>query len=106
MSVRPRGWRHTVRIVPPAEKSTNRPCEECGGVVIAGREPITVDSDPELAATGATTVGSEWCTNLDCPSNHAVPGLARIGVNDYTCKVCGMNLTTPTRDVLAHRRTH
>ena len=92
--------------MPPAEQSTDRPCEECGGVVIVGLEPHTADSDSELAATGATTIGSDWCTNVACPSNHAVPGVWRTGVNDYSCKVCGMKLTTPMRDVLAHRRTH
>jgi hypothetical protein len=51
-------------------------------------------------------VGSEWCTNLGCSSNHVVEGLWRVGVNDYTCKACGEALRTPMSEVFAHRRTH
>ena len=75
-------------------------------MVVAGLEPIADTDDPELTATGVSLVGSEWCTNLDCPSNHAVTSLWRVGVNDYTCKVCGEALHTPMREVFAHRRTH
>ncbi len=75
-------------------------------MVVAGLVPITAADDPELAATGVSVVGSEWCTNLDCPSNHAVRGLWRLGVNDYTCNVCGEALRTPMSEVFAHRRTH
>lgn len=88
------------------DQPSSRPCEDCGGVVVAGLEPITAADDPELTATGVTVVGSEWCTNLDCASNHAVSGLGRVGVNDYTCKACGEALRTPMSDVFAHRRTH
>lgn len=38
-------------------------------MIVAGLEPITEVDDAELAATGVSVVGSEWCTNLDCPSN-------------------------------------
>ena len=62
--------------------------------------------DPDLGAGGASVIGSEWCTNTACPSNHAVPGLWRVGVNDYTCKVCGVRLRTPMDEVVAHRRMH
>ena len=75
-------------------------------MVVAGLEPIAAADDPELAATGLTEVGSDWCTNPDCPSNHVVPGLHRTGVNDYTCTTCGRALNTPMGDVLDHRREH
>jgi len=58
-------------------------------VVIAGLEPVTSVDDPELTAVELAETASEWCTNLHCPSNHAVPGVWRTGINDYTCKVCG-----------------
>jgi hypothetical protein len=93
-------------VAPTDYQPTDRPCEDCGAVVVAGLEPLTASDDPELTATGVSAVGSEWCTNLDCRSNHAVPGLWRIGVNDYTCKVCGEALRTPMSEVVAHRRTH
>ncbi|WP_191280870.1 hypothetical protein [Nocardioides flavus (ex Wang et al. 2016)] len=84
----------------------DRPCEDCGGVVIAGLEPVTAVDDPELTAAGHFEVGSQWCTNMDCPSNHVVPGVTRVGVNDYTCQVCGEALRTPMSNVYAHRREH
>lgn len=96
---------------------TDRPCEDCGEVVVAGLEPIDPTlSDRYEVATGVTVVGSdhvdilvqqvEWCTNLDCPSNHLPPGLHRVGVNRYVCNVCGDVLTGPIGTILAHRRTH
>lgn len=88
------------------ERRTDRPCEDCGGVVVAGLEPVTTSDDCELTATGVSVVGSEWCVNLGCPSNHVMPGLWRVGVNDYRCKVCGECLRTPMSQVLAHRQTH
>lgn len=94
-------------VVPHADdQPTNRPCEDCDGVVVAALEPITATDDPELADSGVSVVGSECCTNLDSPSNHAVPGLWRVGVNDYTCKVCGEALRMPMSEVVEHRRTH
>lgn len=93
-------------VAPSDDQPTDHPCEDCGGVVVSGLEPITDTGDPELTAAGASVVGSEWCANLDCPSNHAVPGLWRVVVNDYTCRVCGETLRTPMSAVLAHRRTH
>ena len=93
-------------VAPTDDQPPDRPCEDCGGVVVAGLEPIADTDDLELTATGVSVVGSEWCTNLDCPSNHAVTGLWRVGVNDYTCKACGEALRTPMSEVFAHRRTH
>lgn len=95
-----------VIVAPTDEQPTDRPCEDCGGVVVAGLEPITGTGDPDVIATGVFVVGSEWCTILDCPSNHAVAGLRRVGVNGYTCEVCGKALRTPMSEVFAHRRTH
>lgn len=70
-------------------------------------EPIDpVLEDPEVVASGVTAVGSEWCTNLGCPSNHALPGLQRVGVNHYLCNVCHEDLRGPISAVLAHRRMH
>jgi hypothetical protein len=97
----------TVVVVSDAEEHpTDRPCEDCGGVVVVGQEPITAASEPELAAAGVWVTGSEWCSNLDCPSNHVLPGLTRVGVNDYICEVCNEALRTPIGLVFAHRRTH
>lgn len=84
----------------------DRPCDDCGGVVVSGHEPTTAADKPELAAAGETVVGSEWCTNLGCPSNHVLRGLTRVGVNDYLCEECGEALRTPISLVFAHRRTH
>jgi len=90
-----------------AERPMDRPCEDCGAFGVAGLEPIDPAlEDPDVVATGVTMVGSEWCTNLDCPSNHAVRGLKRVGVSRYICKVCGEELTGPTSAIFAHRRTH
>lgn len=89
-----------------AERPTDRPCEDCGALVVAGLEPIDPGlEDPEVVTTGVTMVGSEWCTNLDCPSNQ-LSGLKRVGVSRYICKVCGEELTGPTSAIFAHRRTH
>ena len=98
---------HTVVIVPGAdEQPTGQPCEACGSVVVTGQEPITAASEPELAASGVWVTGSEWCTNLDCPSNHVLLGLIRVGVNHYICAVCDEALRTPIDLVFAHRRMH
>ena len=59
-----------------------------------------------LSRDAGSVGGSEWCTNPGCPSNHALTGLRRVGVNDYTCTECGEALRTPMSVVLAHRRTH
>jgi len=88
-----------------AERQTDRPCEDCGAVVLTGQEPVTAGAEHEPVAAGKRTVGSEWCTNLDCPSNH-LRGLWRVGVNDYVCEQCGAALRTPMEQVFAHRRTH
>lgn len=97
----------TVAVVPRAdEKPMDRPCEDCGGLVVSGLEAFAPGDDPELDAEGSTTAWSEWCTNLDCPSNHVLRGLTRVGVNDYICAVCGEALRTPMSAVLAHRAAH
>lgn len=88
------------------DEATGRPCEDCGGVVVVGVERIAMGDEPELDVTEVTEVGSEWCTNLDCPSNHVQRGLTRVGVNDYICTVCDESLRTPMSEVFAHRRTH
>ena len=90
----------------PDERATGRPCEDCGGLVVAGQEPVTAEDEPELVAKGIFTVGSEWCTNLECPSNYGLRGLHRVGVNDYLCLDCSMALSTPISVVVAHRRAH
>lgn len=84
---------------------TDRPCEDCGAVVLVGQEPIDpAFEDPDVVATGVRTMGSEWCTNLDCPSNYRPRGLHRVGVSRYICEVCGEVLTGPISAILAHRR--
>lgn len=77
--------------------ATPDPCEDCGGHVVADLEPVVSFDHLEF---------SEWCTNLDCRSNHALPGLWRLGVNDYQCRACGQMLKTPIAAVLAHVRSH
>ena len=83
-----------------------RPCEDCGGLVVFGLEPFAPGDDPELESEGLTAARSEWCTNLDCPSNHVLKRLTRVGVNDYVCTVCREALRTPMSAVRAHRATH
>ena len=85
------------------ETPIDRTCEDCGGLVVSAPEPFAPGDDPELEAEGQTAAVSEWCTNLDCPSNHALKGLTRAGVNDYICTVCGEALRTPMSAVRAHR---
>jgi len=48
---------------------------------------------------------SDWCTNLDCPSNQLC-GLRRTGVDDCQCLECDAVVRTPFPDVTAHRRKH
>jgi hypothetical protein len=48
----------------------------------------------------------DWCPNLDCPSNHALPGLVRVGVNLYVCSVCGEELSGPFSAYGGHRNLH
>ena len=88
------------------EVPIDRPCEDCGGLVVTGLEPLAPGDDPELEAEGLTAAGSEWCTNLDCPSNHVLRGLTRVVVNHYICTVCGEALRTPMSAVRAHRAMH
>lgn len=88
------------------EVPVERPCEDCGGLVVSGIEPFAPGDDLELEAEGLTAAGSEWCTSLECASNQVLDGLTRVGVNDYICTVCGEALRTPFSAVRAHRRTH
>jgi hypothetical protein len=81
---------------------TDRPCEDCGSVVVSGLEPV---EPARWADEGGPAVGSEWCTNLDCRSNRQ-RDLHRVGVNEYVCQVCGEVLRTPVSAVFAHRQAH
>jgi hypothetical protein len=83
-----------------------RPCEDCGSQVVSGLEPFDYDEDhPDRAQTDSRYERSDWCTNLDCPSNQ-LRGLRRTGVNDYQCLECDAVVRTPFTDVAAHRRGH
>ena len=95
-------------VVPRAdEQTTDRPCEDCGGLVVSGLEPFAPGDDPEIETEGLTAAWSEWCTNLDCPTNHVLRGLTRVGVNDYICTIFrGEVLRTPMSAIRAHRATH
>lgn len=73
-------------------------CEDCGSQVVSGLEPF----DDEADAGGR----SEWCTNLECSSNHVLRGLHRLGVNEYLCLECNEVLRTPMSQVFAHLRAH
>jgi hypothetical protein len=88
------------------EFPTDLHCEDCGGLVVSGLEPFAPSEDPTSEAEGLTAARSEWCTNLDCPSNHVLGGLTRVGVNDYICTVCNEALRIPMSAVRAHRATH
>ena len=95
-------------LVRSLERSTVRPCEDCGGLVVEGLEPVDPADEvgDVVVVHGLAMVGSDWCTNLDCPSNHAVRGLHRVGVNQYACKTCSESLTGPVMSILAHLRAH
>lgn len=83
-------------------------CEDCGAPVLAGLEPADPLDQESVVATvgGVPMVGSEWCTNLDCPSNTCIPGLRRIGINRWICTTCQGVLTGPMSEIFAHLRTH
>ena len=88
------------------DRRTGRPCEDCGTELVAGPEPFDLaGEDPDVVASGET-VYSDWCPNLDCLSNHVIPGLTRVGVRRYVCSVCSLELTGPISQIFAHRRTH
>ncbi len=57
-------------------------------------EPIEDFAEPDEPG-GPREVPVHWCPNLDCPSNHALRGLVRVGVNLYVCEVCGEQLSGP-----------
>jgi hypothetical protein len=82
------------------------PCEDCGGMVIVGPEPLGHDDNWDGLLSGQTEQLVDFCTNLDCPSNHALRGLTRVEVNRYICIACGVELKGPMSSVFAHRRTH
>lgn len=85
---------------------TTRPCEDCGTLLLVGLEPIDASDDPELLEAGELMVGTDWCPNLGCTSNHVTRGLTRVGVNRYVCTVCATELTGPISTIFDHRRTH
>lgn len=83
-----------------------QPCEECGTPLESGVEPNSPQDDVEAWQAGETEIGVDWCRNLDCPSNHVLKGLTRLGLNRYVCTVCGIELTGPMSAIFAHARTH
>lgn len=84
-----------------------RPCEDCGSKVVSGLEPFDYDEDhPDRVQTDSRYERSDWCINLDCPSNRCGVGRIRVGVNHYVCVECGDMLHTPFSLVLAHIRNH
>ena len=88
------------------DRRTGHSCEDCGTELVAGPVPTDLAAeDPDVLASGET-VYSDWCPNLDCLSNHVIPGLTRVGVRRYICSVCSMELTGPTSQIFAHRRTN
>lgn len=87
------------------------PCPDCGSLVVSGLEPLDGDDGDDGDIQARQLVEhryerSEWCTDLECPSNHTVAGMQRVGVNDYTCSACGDRLHAPMSRVLSHRRRH
>jgi hypothetical protein len=89
------------------ERPTGRPCEDCGALVVEGPEPLAPANDNAgTMHTGVLMVRSEWCTAPNCPSNHALAGLHRVGVNRYVCTVCRDVLTGPMSSILDHQRAH
>lgn len=85
-------------------ETTSPLCQDCGTWVVVDLEPIE-----EIGPDGSVTVEeaySEWCPNPGCPSNHALRGLERVGVNAYVCKECGAHLVTPMSGVFEHIRAH
>jgi hypothetical protein len=78
-------------------------CEDCGGHVIVGLEPVSPGEDD--LEPGQTQQRVDFCTNPDCSSNH-LRGLNRVGVNHYICTVCRAELSGPIQTVFGHRQTH
>ena len=72
-------------------------CEDCGGRVITGVE-----------GTGHDRVvhESDWCTNLDCPSNYARKPFHRLGVGSLKCRICHDIIVGPIREAQAHAMGH
>ena len=48
-----------------------QPCEDCGGRVVAGPEPVAVGA---IDSEGSPTQLVDFCTHLDCPTNHVLAG--------------------------------
>lgn len=92
--------------MPLEPPDATQPCDECGTILEVGPEPNSPQDDLEAWEAGEAEIRVEWCPNLDCPSNHVLPGLTRVGVNGYVCAVCGKVLTGPMSQIFAHRRTH
>jgi hypothetical protein len=89
------------------ERQSSRPCEDCRGLVVVGMEPAEPeDHGGSRVVDGVPMNECDWCTNLDCPSNHALRGLHRVGVNQYVCSGCDRTLTGTMMSIFAHRRTH
>lgn len=74
-------------------------CEDCGSALEVGREPISEASEPELWANGERSVSSDWCPNLDCPSNNLLRDFRRVGVAMWQCKTCDDQLLGSLADV-------
>ena len=58
-------------------------------------EPIEDSEEPDEPG-GAREVAVHWCPNHDCPSNHALPGLVRVGVHLYVCESTARNSAVPS----------
>lgn len=83
----------------------DRPCDDCGTPLETGLEPVSPDD--EDCEPGRTHISVDWCPDPDCPSNHALRGLTRLGPNLYVCAVCAAELSGPMRTVVFdHRRSH
>jgi len=66
-------------------------CEDCGTVLLVGME-LSGDA-------------VDWCPNLQCPSNGAIPGLRRIGISSYRCLTCSEEFSGLSA-ALAQLRSH
>lgn len=75
-------------------------CADCGKPMLYDLEPFQEDE----FGCGTSLELSHWCSDLSCPSNSAVDGLLRVGVNEYRCLGCGARLRTPMTRVVAHLR--
>lgn len=90
----------------PSHPVEQQPCDDCGTTLRSGSEPNSPRDDYDAWQAGETTIRVDWCPNLDCPSNHALPGLTRVNLNHYICTACGADLSGPMSQIFDHRRTH